>query len=751
MVSINKIINSTNAKQQANGSWLGHCPVHDDKNPSLSITEKNNKILVHCHAGCSQDELAKELGVGQKNNSFVSSNSSNKHLIKRYFNFRGIKNLKEEDLNKFKVIKSREGFILQIDKMDWDSGELIGNHSIYINNESRNIKEGSKNKKRTNGRIENNFPFFGDLTSDTVHITEGLEDALAIRSNINELVVASLGTSNFNKIKTLPFKNVHIWADNDEAGTKTAKGLADSIFEDKDVYIHIPPTRGADWLDEYNKNSNTIIDEISTCCPIGWDKPEKFDIEPTKLPILNQDDIPKDLYDYVMDNYLRSGSHHDYSLTSTIAILSAIFSRSFVVQPKENDNSWLEPIILCGLVIGEPGTMKSHGLKLGIKFVDYIDKFNAEIEREYLKEHKAKKSIIEAKKKKLKDSLDLEKRLEITKEEENLKLKFKLLKMNDSTPQALLKRASGTSNTILYFRDEFSAILLEMNKESSAAIRQLLLEGWHGLNSFIKETVGRGLEKIERLSLVFLGGIQPSKIKPYLKEIHKGINDDGLLQRVQLIAYPRPTRIKTIDKAPNNEPEKRIKDIIKKIYDYEQKYPGLITIHLTKDARELFEEYWEKLQDTIYTEAEGSLLKSFLSKYPRLILSLSLIFHVLEDNQFLDTHSPISRESMRKAVAMTKYYKSHLLRLLDETVNEDKQVLCVFAQKLIDDEIKSHMTLRDIYRKGWKGITKESIAQIAEYFTEINWIKVIECRSSKGGRSTKKILINPKLKEDSCA
>lgn len=36
---------------------LVHCPAHQDANPSLSITEKDGKALLHCHTGCSQAEV----------------------------------------------------------------------------------------------------------------------------------------------------------------------------------------------------------------------------------------------------------------------------------------------------------------------------------------------------------------------------------------------------------------------------------------------------------------------------------------------------------------------------------------------------------------------------------------------------------------------------------------------------------------------------------------------------------------------
>jgi len=38
-----------------------HCPAHDDEHPSLSISEHNGKVLVRCHAGCSQDTVVAAL------------------------------------------------------------------------------------------------------------------------------------------------------------------------------------------------------------------------------------------------------------------------------------------------------------------------------------------------------------------------------------------------------------------------------------------------------------------------------------------------------------------------------------------------------------------------------------------------------------------------------------------------------------------------------------------------------------------
>lgn len=47
-------------KKSGNG-WVASCPAHDDKNPSLSITQVEDTILYKCHAGCEQKAVLSAL------------------------------------------------------------------------------------------------------------------------------------------------------------------------------------------------------------------------------------------------------------------------------------------------------------------------------------------------------------------------------------------------------------------------------------------------------------------------------------------------------------------------------------------------------------------------------------------------------------------------------------------------------------------------------------------------------------------
>ena len=46
-----------NAKKSGQG-WIVNCPAHEDKSPSLQITEgQDGKVLFYCFAGCKLDAI----------------------------------------------------------------------------------------------------------------------------------------------------------------------------------------------------------------------------------------------------------------------------------------------------------------------------------------------------------------------------------------------------------------------------------------------------------------------------------------------------------------------------------------------------------------------------------------------------------------------------------------------------------------------------------------------------------------------
>ena len=46
--------------------WQARCPAHSDTNPSLTITAKSDRILLHCQAGCGYQAVVAAIGLQVK-------------------------------------------------------------------------------------------------------------------------------------------------------------------------------------------------------------------------------------------------------------------------------------------------------------------------------------------------------------------------------------------------------------------------------------------------------------------------------------------------------------------------------------------------------------------------------------------------------------------------------------------------------------------------------------------------------------
>ncbi|NDD12313.1 MAG: DNA primase [Betaproteobacteria bacterium] len=45
------------------GRWIAKCPAHDDRSPSLSVRETDDRLLVHCFAGCDALSIVNAVGL----------------------------------------------------------------------------------------------------------------------------------------------------------------------------------------------------------------------------------------------------------------------------------------------------------------------------------------------------------------------------------------------------------------------------------------------------------------------------------------------------------------------------------------------------------------------------------------------------------------------------------------------------------------------------------------------------------------
>jgi 5S rRNA maturation endonuclease (ribonuclease M5) len=74
------------AKPTGPDAWTSLCPAHDDRNPSLSITlGDEERVLLHCHAGCSTEEVVDALGLTTRDLFAERSNGNGgKEIVATY-------------------------------------------------------------------------------------------------------------------------------------------------------------------------------------------------------------------------------------------------------------------------------------------------------------------------------------------------------------------------------------------------------------------------------------------------------------------------------------------------------------------------------------------------------------------------------------------------------------------------------------------------------------------------------------------
>lgn len=120
--------------------------------------------------------------------------------------------------------------------------------------------------------------------------------------------------------------------------------------------------------------------------------------------------------------------------------------------------------------------------------------------------------------------------------------KERRFKSNDSTVEKLGNLLVYNPQGMLVYRDELIGLLASWEKEGKEGDKAFYLEGWNGTASFNIDRIGRGSLHIKNLCISVFGGIQPELLEPYFAGIANLLDNDGRIQRFQVMVYPNAVK-----------------------------------------------------------------------------------------------------------------------------------------------------------------------------------------------------------------
>jgi len=215
---VEKILDRLEGVIQSNGSWKALCPAHDDKEPSLSVSEgDDDRALLHCFAGCDNEEILAALRLGMGD---LFPASTNGHR------------------NDHKMLGGKPTAVWRIKDA---TGELQALHVRFDRDGGKECfwRLPGASGWGLEGRKLSTLPLYRCELIDewpedvpVVIVTEGEKaaDALAaVYSATLGTVTGAEGTPGSEALEVLRGRRVLLWADNDDPGRAHMRRIAEAL------------------------------------------------------------------------------------------------------------------------------------------------------------------------------------------------------------------------------------------------------------------------------------------------------------------------------------------------------------------------------------------------------------------------------------------------------------------------------------------------------------------------------------------
>jgi len=623
-------------------------------------------------------------------------------------------------------------------------------------------------------RVPYRLPEFR-FSTGKVFIAEGEKDAdrLADSGLLATTVPCGAG-------KYFANRDVVILPDNDETGRagseEIAVGLHEIVKSVKVVMLSGLSEKEdvSDYLDRNTiDNFKSEVERAQEWSPSENppdSDPEWPDPQPIKTELLSVEPLPLEILPEAFRPWIQDVSHRmqcrpDFVAMAAITLTGSIIGTRCGIRPKQHDD-WLVPPNLWGGAVGRPSMLKTPALKEALRPLARLEAEAKETFDEEIKGHEADLAEHQAIKKTLKKKMEKAADGKGGRPMEDIKAELADLpepdkptmhryKTNDSTIEKLSELLNENPAGLLLFRDELVGLLASWEKPGRESDRAFFLEGWDGTGEHTSDRIGRGTLFTKNLCLSVFGGIQPAKLTAYLLQSMNGLENDGLIQRLQMLVYPDEVKDwQLVDQAPDREARDRAFRIIQRLAEMDFTEFGAVQddsggspyLRFSDEAQQAFNKWLTQLELKKLRADDHPIVLEHFGKYRSLMPTLALIIHLIDIADDAEA-GPISVEAAEKAAAFCEYLESHARRVYGLVLDVRQQAGAILTEKIKKGKLKDGFTVRDIYRQNWHRLNNKEFAQAAcEILVDAGWLNLERIGGQGVGRpNLPSYNINPKV------
>ncbi|MBT6485516.1 MAG: DUF3987 domain-containing protein [Planctomycetaceae bacterium] len=773
---IDLVLSKLSEAKQTSSGGMARCPAHEDRSPSLSISEGDDgRVLLHCHAGCKTEDVVSAIGLKmadlmpperskRKGKVQPASNSRRKKKpqskSKTDSTVDGDRNSKNTSKPTAKQKTNGKRQIVAT----YDYCDEEGNLQFQVIRfepkgfRQRRPKEGGGWDWSVKGVrvVPYRLPELLAEPQRPIFVVEGEKDADNL-AKIDILATCNAGGAGkwtAEHAKFIGDRQVIVIADNDEPGRKHAEDVARSLAG-RAAGVRLLNLTGlgekgdiSDWIEaggtkeQLRELAESSEEWQPPSKPEEWEKIKPFDH--SDLPPFPTGVLPDDLREWVEAESHATQTPPDLAALLSLAVLSSTIARRVTVEPR---TGWKEPVNLFVACLLGSGNRKSA------VFNDAIGPLR-EVESEQI----------------LAAGPDIA-RLESTRRQDESRLK-KLEKTaatkhdNDSRCKALDLAAELDAQTVpapprLIVDDATSEKLGMMLAEQNGRIASMSPEGGefdlmaglyaksglpqfgvylmgHSGDDLITDRVTRKTVRVERPALTCAYAMQPQVIEGLAE--NPAFRGRGLLARFLYAAPESWVGERKIAPTPVSESVKMAyRWLVRKLALAEEEF----TLQLTSDAdKVLF--YWEgHVEEMLGDGGDMELTRDWGAKLAGATLRMAAVIHCVKHG----LKGRIDAETIQSAIKIAMYLIPHAEFVLDLMAADETDMYgdLKYVMKWIKRHDKREFTKRDVHQHGKRKFKKaEDINPVLAELEKRNYIRgKPQQTQGKGRRPSPAYEVNP--------